>query len=137
MQMTESEIVRSYKNAETPRKQIKILAELNCCDRSVIREILVKHGCELPATGNRYTGKLKKEAAPTACQPAEPVDVWEESAAIPKEVVNVISAEIEALNRDIEDAETGIDLIKANIDQMEHTRQTLIDFIKGQKDETD
>ncbi len=55
MQMTEAEIVKSYQRAEKKREQIKILAELNACQKQVIRDILEKNGEEAPKTGNRYT----------------------------------------------------------------------------------
>ncbi len=55
MQMTEAEIVKSYQRAEKKREQIKILAELNACQKQVIRDILEKNGEEVPKTGNRYT----------------------------------------------------------------------------------
>ena len=61
MQMTESEIVRSYNHAENRQKQIKILSELNACSKAQIREILERNGCEVPHYGNRYTGKVKDE----------------------------------------------------------------------------
>lgn len=52
MEMTNEEIVRSYRQALDPRKQITILAELNLCSRSRIIEILIDGGVdpsELPA----------------------------------------------------------------------------------------
>ena len=61
MQMTESEIVRSYNHAENRQKQIKILSELNACSKAQIREILERNGYEVPHYGNRYTGKVKEE----------------------------------------------------------------------------
>lgn len=57
MQMTEAEIVKSYQRADKKREQIKILAELNACQKQVIRDILEKNGEEVPKTGNRYTVK--------------------------------------------------------------------------------
>lgn len=55
MQMTEAEIVRSYQSAAKQTQQIKVLAELNLCEKKDIREILEKHGCSVPHYGNRYT----------------------------------------------------------------------------------
>lgn len=40
MQMTESEIVRSYKEAAEPARQIRILAQLNCCSPDDIARIV-------------------------------------------------------------------------------------------------
>lgn len=61
MQMTVSEIVKSYNHAENRQKQIKILSELNACSKAQIREILERNGEEVPHYGNRYTGKVKEE----------------------------------------------------------------------------
>lgn len=40
MQMTESEIVRSYKEAAEPARQVRILAQLNCCSPDDIARIV-------------------------------------------------------------------------------------------------
>jgi hypothetical protein len=42
--MTDFEICRSYRNAINPSKQISILAQLNNCKPSAIREVLQRHG---------------------------------------------------------------------------------------------
>jgi len=55
MQMTENEIVKSYKQATKKVQQIGILADLNLCSKKEIRAILEKNGCEVPHYGNRYT----------------------------------------------------------------------------------
>ena len=44
MQMTEREIVQSYREAKHPGTQISILADLNCCSREDIYNILVENG---------------------------------------------------------------------------------------------
>lgn len=44
MQMTESEIVRNYREAKNKREQITILADLNRCEKEEIVEILLKNG---------------------------------------------------------------------------------------------
>ena len=51
MQMTDGEILASYKQATKPHKQIGILAELNACSRETIIEVLRSNGVpesELP-----------------------------------------------------------------------------------------
>lgn len=49
MQMTDMEIVASYRRADEneKKKQIKILAELNDCKRSAIKKILIAAGEEV------------------------------------------------------------------------------------------
>ena len=53
MTMTNEEIVRQYRTAKHPGKQIGILDELNATAPSAIRAILVAEGCELPQRGGR------------------------------------------------------------------------------------
>ena len=59
MTMTAEEIVREYKQAKYPEKQIRILADQNSCGQSNIRAILEQAGCELPRAGRR-----KKASSP-------------------------------------------------------------------------
>ena len=53
MTMTAEEIVREYKQAKYPEKQIRILADQNSCGPSNIKAILEQAGCELPRAGRR------------------------------------------------------------------------------------
>ena len=70
MQMTENEIVKSYKQATKKVQQIGILADLNLCSKKEIRAILESHGCEVPHYGNRYT-KPKENSKPTKPKKSE------------------------------------------------------------------
>lgn len=59
MQMSPYEILRSYREALFPKKQITILAELNLCSRSRIIEILLEGGIdpsELPKLPKYHKG---------------------------------------------------------------------------------
>jgi len=49
MTMTNEEICREYRQAKTPLKQIRILADLNGCTKREIADILREGGEELPA----------------------------------------------------------------------------------------
>lgn len=69
MTMTAEEIVREYKQAKYPEKQIRILADQNSCDPSKIKSILKQAGCELPRAG-----RPKKEAP----APAPAKGAWSE-----------------------------------------------------------
>lgn len=62
MQMTNEEIVRSYKEAKHKKEQVGILAELNACTRSQIIEILRAGGIENHALA-RVAGDIKASAA--------------------------------------------------------------------------
>lgn len=44
MQMTEDEIVRSYRNAKNRNTQITVLAQLNACQKEEIEQILERKG---------------------------------------------------------------------------------------------
>lgn len=48
MQMTREDILLSYRQAKTPAKQIRVLADLNSCTREEIIEILREGGATLP-----------------------------------------------------------------------------------------
>ncbi len=76
MQMTNEEIVRSYKEAADKKEQIKILAELNLVSKEAIRKILIEGGIshqslprasrKKPSTyteGESLKEQRKKEAA--------------------------------------------------------------------------
>jgi len=63
MIMSNADIVREYREAKTPMKQISILADLNCCKRKDIVEILLKEGCEVPKF---YTKSKDKKEKPEA-----------------------------------------------------------------------
>lgn len=58
MHMTADEIVRSYKEAKAPSKQITILAQLNCCSADDIRKLLKDAGA---LKYQRQTGTKKAE----------------------------------------------------------------------------
>lgn len=46
MQMTESEIVRDYREAKNKREQVTILADRNVCEKEEIIGILLKNGVD-------------------------------------------------------------------------------------------
>jgi hypothetical protein len=65
MQMTNDEIVRSYKEAKHKGHQIEVLSDLNLCPKEMIIDILVEGGID-PRAFARYKGannlkRVKKE----------------------------------------------------------------------------
>ena len=56
------EIVREYRAAKDPKKQVKILAELNGCHPSEIAQILFEEGC----MSKRSAGQYKRSPQPAA-----------------------------------------------------------------------
>ena len=59
MQMTDNEIVKSYKEAKEKKKQIGILADLNGCNRQEITAILRNNGVDLPGPKPKKTEEPK------------------------------------------------------------------------------
>ena len=72
MTMTNEQIIADFKAAKSPMKQIGILADMNCCKKQEIVEILKAAGVDLP---KNYTGTRKKQivAAPAAEPEPDPV----------------------------------------------------------------
>jgi len=63
MQMTNGEIVASYRQAKNKKEQVKILAELNACKNEEITEILVDGGVaanQLPRTREKKAPEKNK-----------------------------------------------------------------------------
>lgn len=168
MQMTEEEIVRRYKQADNKRDSIRILAELNACQKQTIRDILEANGLGVPKVGNRYTAQAKalkekmatdeaeadgskrkrllkneeqtessdlsapenvgmcqqdvgtmseKKAAPTCCQPAEPVTVWPEA---PNEVLNAAIERLIEIEGQLEELQRKRMALDAQIGELEN-----------------
>lgn len=61
MEMTNYEIARSYRESKEHRKQIGILADLNCCSTAKIRDILRSEGIVLPGGAPKALKKTDKE----------------------------------------------------------------------------
>lgn len=58
MQMSNEEIVRSYREAKDKAKQLGILSELNACDKQKIKDILAEGGID-----HRQLPRSRKEKA--------------------------------------------------------------------------
>ena len=94
MQMTQREIVTSFREAKDKREQIKILSQLNLCPEEEIRAILIKGGIDgraLPRKKRKEPFELDKatnasEEAVQACPPVEEVQATptEEAADTPE-----------------------------------------------------
>jgi hypothetical protein len=90
--MTNGDIVKSYKEAKEKKKQIEILAQLNACPVTTIKEILVSEGVQFPGP------KTKKPESPTAETPAEAP----KENKIPGAVIAAVTQKITALEEEIE-----------------------------------
>lgn len=116
MQYSEAEIIEKYKRAETIKEQkdqISILAELNGCDVSTIKEILKRNGMKLPA------GKIKTANVKTgpkinlAYKKPEETNIKEPVETIPSDVFNTIVRRISELSGIKSDAEREIEVLDA------------------------
>ena len=58
MQMTNNEIKRRYKEAKNPKQQIGILADLNCCSKEKIEEILELGSDDKEPPGDMSRGQI-------------------------------------------------------------------------------
>lgn len=58
---SDEEIVRSYKEARNPRRQIDVLADLNACKPQQIRSVLKHAGLKLPKKPKEPAIKAKKQ----------------------------------------------------------------------------
>jgi len=85
MVMTDSEICSEYRQAKTPQKQIGILADMNCCDKREIVEILRANGETLP--GNY----VKKTPAEKAIQTAKADAGKPKLSLVPSEIIRCIA----------------------------------------------
>ena len=68
MEMSNEEIVRRYRQAKNKRSQVNILAQLNCCSKNEIIEVLKQEGItdkQLPRAERSDKGK-KKSGEPAA-----------------------------------------------------------------------
>ncbi len=71
-QMDDFEIVRSYKESDDKRKQIKILAELNCSTPEMIKKILHENGVATQGSPVKPRQKTKAKVAPVQQKRKEP-----------------------------------------------------------------
>ena len=110
MQMTEEEICKSFKEAKDHRKQVGILADLNCCSKDEIRKILMKNGIDPPRTGNRYTA-LKKGDFP-------------EIRVVPRCAISI-------LKKNVRDIDEELKILDVKIQYLKNTRKELTEFLKG------
>jgi hypothetical protein len=98
LMMTEDEIVQSYLHAESTsekKSKIKILSELNGCEVSTIRNLLVNHGCSLPAMKRKTSNEGKTEAK-------------ESNYELPGAVFKACMNQVESLQKDIESIDAEI-----------------------------
>lgn len=106
MQMTEGEIVRSYKEAKNKSQQVGILAELNCCPKEKIIEILKEAGTpsrELPRQ------RKKKDLVDTAIAVAKKKEELKMAAVEEKNKKSLPESVKEAISKQMIEEQEAID----------------------------
>lgn len=126
MQMSEGEIVRAYKQAAKKQEQIRILSELNLCDKKTIREILRKNGIDVKEPQNRFTANKEttesgKETNGTVEQALKPIlNEFDEN----EKMMREISAEVMKLRKEMIP-------LAAKYKEIELRQQELTEFIES------
>ena len=111
MQMTNEEIIKSYKEAKDKKKQIKILADLNTCDANIIKEILIEAG----ETATRVYKRAAKK-------PAEEKTAKTEKQELPAAIIKSLTMRINELG-------AAITLQEAKIEELKQERSDIEDFL--------
>lgn len=158
MTMTDKEIVKSYKEAKYKKAQIGILADLNCCEPSIIKDILRENGIDLRgANGGRVQkqdsvkekGCLKDQNGScagcdetdlcTAYVRPESESMKEEKLSIPDEVmIEIIRFGIEAIEEKISSKEEEVEKLTSELEGLKKKRTLFREYglIGALKDET-
>lgn len=124
MEMTNGEIITSYRQAKDKKKQIEVLADLNMCSKDEIVEILKEQGVphrELPRNRGGNTVKETPTPAPIpAAAPREVVfhDIGKAKEEIPEPVAKLLKERVAMI-------ESERQVIDSNIKRMEE-RQTAL-----------
>lgn len=115
MQMTNEEIIKSYKEAKDKKKQIKILADLNTCDANVIKEILVEAGEAAPRVYKRAAKKPEEKKTTKTAEQELPTAI------------------IKSLTMRMNEIGAAITLQEAKIEELKQERQDITDFLAAHK----
>lgn len=114
MMMTDAEIIREYREAAKPMKQIGILADENQCSRGKIVEILREAGMDLPAVYREKARTGDGDDLSTAARSPSPEGEAEYGPILPapkqagfSERVN--DGAIEVIARMVADSDSGAD----------------------------
>ncbi len=98
MWMTPGEICREYQQARKKTVQVGILADLNCCSKAEIRDILSQQGIRVKATGRVYnttwTEDEEQLCARLAKQGLYPAEIAKQ---IPKHDRRSVAAKLRAM----------------------------------------
>ena len=151
MQMSDAEIVRSYKNAKDKRSQVGVLAELNACSKDLIREILSRNGIDAPKPGRKAvltdkakillkteepeSKKMQSANLETPEQPRalknEPSDPKPEET--PDELIELAENRMKSLQEDREARERDIQIMQSIVDDYKRREEKLQEWLEKHK----
>ena len=143
MQLSDSEIVRSYKEAKDKRSQVGVLAELNACSKDYIREILQRNGINAPKPGRKSTTEpepVKAEEPKKAVltemakkavkkEPADPEDDT------PDELLLLATERLKHLQESRAEHEHSLQIIQSIVDDHKRREAKLEAWIEKHKKE--
>lgn len=142
MQMSDSEIVRSYKEAKDKRSQVGVLAELNACSKDYIREILQRNGINAPKPGRKSTTEpepIKAEEPKKAVkkEPADPEIVKDEQTEdyTPDELLLLATERLNNLRESRAEREHDIQIMQSIVDDYKRREEKLQAWIEKHKKE--
>ena len=101
MQMTPNEIVKSYKEAKEKKKQIEILAQLNACPVTTIREILIANGVQFPGPKPKKAKEEKTKVVAVISKDAPTLPAEKVIPEIPRWVKGAVEERINRLDEEI------------------------------------
>lgn len=116
MEMTNAEIVRQYKEAKQKNKKIRILAQLNACPESTIKEILIGAG----AIEEKQTAKPKTRLTDRS-----------QRIAVPEAVIKVCENALDSLENNMRNCKQTIDIATQQLKAVEDEYRIISDFMKG------
>ena len=120
LEMSVDELCMRYRESKTPLKMIGILADMNCCQRFEIAQILVECGYEVP---KQYRMKVAEPEAPEGADGAPEATETDATTEAPEShtgvigltgeqigiCINSITAEVFRLNCEIQDKKEMLD----------------------------
>ena len=147
MQMSDSEIVRSYKEAKDKRSQVGVLAELNACSKDYIREILQRNGINAPKPGRKSATEpepvkaeepkkaVLTEMAKKAVKREPEIVKDEPTEEVPHELLLLAAERLKDLQESREEREHDIQIMQSFVDDYLRREEKLQAWIEKHKKE--
>ena len=137
MQMSDAEIVRSYREAKDKRSQVGVLAELNACNKDLIREILKHNGINAPKPGRKSTTEPEpvKAALTEMAKKAVKKEPAEKSTEddTPDELLLFAVERLKSLQEDREARERDIQTMQSIVDDYRKREAKLQEWLEKHK----